>query len=103
MDKHLLRPTLPPITRLRAVLRIFHRHVMILRQQRMRRLHDRLTCILRHRIRTHLRFRRMKMCNPSVGLLGQENPLIGLETGPHYFEVGESVTVLLLATAFIDC
>jgi len=40
---------------------------------------------------------------PSVGLRGQEYPLISLVTGPHNFERGESVAGLLLVAAFINC
>jgi len=76
----------------------------------MRRLHDRLTCILCHRARTRPRFRRMKMCNPYVGLRGQENPLIGLVTGPHNLRGGECGGFVasgrlhkLLLDCFVDC
>ena len=95
--------TLPRVTHLQTVLRISHPHVMIHPQLSMRHLHDRLTCILLLRAQTCPRFRRMNMCNPSVGLRSQENLMIDLATGPHNFEGGESVAVLLFAAPFINC
>ena len=85
------------------MLRISHTRVMILPHLADETFARSPDCILRHRIRTRLRFRRRQMCNPSVGLQGQEISLIGLVTGPHNFDRGERVAVLLLAAAFIAC